>query len=556
MFVCSIARSDTVFMRFEDQFQKRYVILALLAVLVSVGFYSGSTAAAAPPTPDCGDGPDGGVLYVTDSGLEVIDDAAVRPAGGPFVNGTTIRLGNVTLSAQGQAALHLENASAPTVCLGSLNATATPVRLAIDGTGPIVLQGRASTLAVGPVKYDPDADNIDLAYATNASIAVRFPATELEAGTTVQAATASGTVLAEGTVDETGALALELPAGRAVVDLAVVPPPTPTPTPTRAPGEPTAPEIAVSSMALHFGNVTVGSTTTLAVTVANVESAGPALRVASTQVTGRDAGAFAVEDGAPFTLAPGEQREIAVAFTPESAGPKHAQLQLVSNATDAQIDVWLSNTRTVVRVQEVATDTDADPTAETIRIDAVNVTAGESLAINVTRPGLQSRAAHLETIEASLREGGNVTVNVTHSRDPGEDDAVFDLPDQVPMQYLVLEHSVPESAFAETGFTIRVNKSRFPAGAAPEELSVYRFANGTWEEQPVTVAEERADHYVYEVDTDGFSQFVVAAPAADTAGDQNGSRMVVLGLVIVAGIGLIVMVLLRQRRAESDEGDR
>lgn len=212
--------------------------MAVLIVLVVHRMVAiSAVAAAAQPDPDCADGPDAGVPYITDTGFEVVEDASIPPsADGPFVNTPTIRRGNVTLSADGGASVRLENLTANSVCLGALNAIATAVRVALDGATPVVLEGRATSLALGPIASDHDAEGVDLAYDANDSLTVAFPSTGRDPGTVIRPVDSeTGTVRTEETVDDSGALALTLPAGRAASDLATVTPPTPTQTGTPPP---------------------------------------------------------------------------------------------------------------------------------------------------------------------------------------------------------------------------------------------------------------------------------------------------------------------------------
>ena len=102
-----------------------------------------------------------------------------------------------------------------------------------------------------------------------------------------------------------------------------------------APGEITASD-------QDFGSVNVGDSTTRTVSVLN--NGGQSVDVDSASVSGADAGAFAVTSGgAPFSLAPGESREITVEFAPGTEGDKSADLD-ISTANANSETVALSGT--------------------------------------------------------------------------------------------------------------------------------------------------------------------------------------------------------------------
>ncbi len=104
------------------------------------------------------------------------------------------------------------------------------------------------------------------------------------------------------------------------------------------------PDIVVDRTTLSFGNVPVGSTSLLGVTITNQGSAD--LEVTETELTGEDTDQFAIADGsAPFTLAPQESVTITVSFTPSSDRGKNAVLRVSSNDPDEDsLDIILQGT--------------------------------------------------------------------------------------------------------------------------------------------------------------------------------------------------------------------
>jgi hypothetical protein len=102
-----------------------------------------------------------------------------------------------------------------------------------------------------------------------------------------------------------------------------------------APGE-------ITTSDQSFGSVDVGDSTTRTVSVLN--EGGQSVQVDSTTINGADAGDFAVTGGgAPFTLAPGENKEVTVEFAPSSDGAKNADLD-IATANANSVSAALSGT--------------------------------------------------------------------------------------------------------------------------------------------------------------------------------------------------------------------
>ena len=103
------------------------------------------------------------------------------------------------------------------------------------------------------------------------------------------------------------------------------------------------PAIAVDPSSLAFGDVVVGETKNLTLTMSN-----PGTGVLSGQVNPgpifAQNGFVLVSGGGTFTLEPGEDREVVVRLAPESAGPKSSTLEITHNAsgTASPVSVPLS----------------------------------------------------------------------------------------------------------------------------------------------------------------------------------------------------------------------
>ncbi|MGQ4554504.1 PKD domain-containing protein [Halobellus sp. GM3] len=289
-------------------------------------------------------------------------------------------------------------------------------------------------------------------------------------------------------------------------------------------GSAVAPSIDANPRNVDFGNVTVGETVSFNVTVRNLHSSKSNLSVRSTQITGKDPGDFEVSDGsdAPFSLEPGDSKKIQVNFTPSSQGTKEAQLQILSNAgNEPQIDVWLSNTRTYVVVQEVAADADRDSSA--VNLDANNVESGTTFSINVSKPGTRDRNASIDTIRMTTDHDGDFQMNITHQDDPVNH--TLDETDRESVQYIEQNYSVDSSVFDGTAFDYRVRKDQLPSGVDPEDVVFYRYntTRDAWVAHDSTLERTSDSNYLFSVDTPGFSELAVSVPAADDTDGSGGS---------------------------------
>lgn len=86
------------------------------------------------------------------------------------------------------------------------------------------------------------------------------------------------------------------------------------------------PAILVFPTSVNFGNVVVGATASLVVTVRDTGSAP--LQVSSVVVTSAE---FSAQPSGPFTVLPGQDQTVVVRFAPASVGTKMASLVLSSN---------------------------------------------------------------------------------------------------------------------------------------------------------------------------------------------------------------------------------
>ncbi|MFB6296507.1 MAG: choice-of-anchor D domain-containing protein, partial [Halobacteriales archaeon] len=108
-------------------------------------------------------------------------------------------------------------------------------------------------------------------------------------------------------------------------------------------GQGAVPDATLSTTALAYGASPTNSSTTRTVTVRNGGNA--TLVLSGTRLGGESPGAFAVvSSGGTTSLAPGESREISVAFAPAATGQQNATLSIPSNDPEGALNVSLSGT--------------------------------------------------------------------------------------------------------------------------------------------------------------------------------------------------------------------
>jgi len=287
-----------------------------------------------------------------------------------------------------------------------------------------------------------------------------------------------------------------------------------------------APRISTSTRNLNYGNVAFNSTKTLSVEVTNPSSSPANLTINGIDVFGIDSSPFRVTNDPMGPVVPGGSQRIDVAFTPVTASDeKQAQLRIHSDASlDSQTDIWMANTRTVVIIDEVS----SEQNESTVSIDANDIKSNTSLSLNVSRPSTREKSVGVDALNMTVKPDGYFDMNLTHADtasavgaspfDPGSD--------RETLQHMQLTHTLPNEEFDNTGLIFRVKKGTLPDGTPSDEITFRRYSNRTWNELSPTLREETSTHYVYTVETPGFSQFLVTSPTSNSSsgGDDTGGE--------------------------------
>jgi hypothetical protein len=98
-----------------------------------------------------------------------------------------------------------------------------------------------------------------------------------------------------------------------------------------------------------------------------------------------------------------------------------------------------------------------------------------------------------------------------------------DFDDAEPLASLVVIHAVPDRDIANVTFSLSVNRSRLTAlGVAPEDVSLRRYHDGTWNTVPTTAKNATATTVAVTARTEGFSRFALTVPAERQSGGGEG----------------------------------
>ncbi|MFB6283850.1 MAG: PQQ-binding-like beta-propeller repeat protein [Halobacteria archaeon] len=274
--------------------------------------------------------------------------------------------------------------------------------------------------------------------------------------------------------------------------------------------------VGVSPKNLNYGTVEVGEVKTLNVTIKNPSSTA-GIRMSDSRLVGPNKSAFSVTDGtdAPFTLGPDESHQVTVELAPVTKGVKNGQLQLFSNSSiDSQVDVWLTNEKTVLIVQQVET--------ESVKVTGKNLKNDSSISLNVSQPTTRKAEAGLDELNMTVENQSDFDMYVNNSESSGGvPDANIEGKDEA--MYVEINHeNLPSSEIDNTSFTIRVKKQF-------DDVGVYRYNTtmGEWRTLSVTKGKTLKNYVKYHVDTPDFSTFSVQAdPTSTGSGDGGGDDTV------------------------------
>jgi PGF-pre-PGF domain-containing protein len=102
-----------------------------------------------------------------------------------------------------------------------------------------------------------------------------------------------------------------------------------------------------------------------------------------------------------------------------------------------------------------------------------------------------------------------VTVTVTQSVDPTAESPAFDREDGTEDGgYVHVDHSIENDDVEDVTVRFRIHEDRLDPGERPDDVALYRHEDGTWNEVPTEQVDRTDDHYVFEAESPGLSNFV------------------------------------------------
>jgi PGF-pre-PGF domain-containing protein len=151
----------------------------------------------------------------------------------------------------------------------------------------------------------------------------------------------------------------------------------------------------------------------------------------------------------------------------------------------------------------------------TVNATVENASANEPVSVNVSHPARRNDSVAFDSVAVTPAKNANFTLNTTASDAPiANRTPTTDLPNGTQsLGFLSVDHSIDDENITNVTFTFSVQKDRVNASER-DEIALYRFKNGSWNELPTTLVETTDTHYVYRVRSPGLSEFAAGKQTA------------------------------------------
>ena len=153
------------------------------------------------------------------------------------------------------------------------------------------------------------------------------------------------------------------------------------------------------------------------------------------------------------------------------------------------------------------------PPSSVVEVSVKGAEAGDDVDLDVSPSAVEDDAVAFEGISLTVKRDGDFTMRVTNSREPLPGSPAFD-PEEAAesLGRIRLDHSITNEEVEEVSYTFRVSKAHLRATDTDfEDVSLYRHADGRWNELPTDVVGETETHYVFSADSPGMSEFAIGA---------------------------------------------
>lgn len=270
--------------------------------------------------------------------------------------------------------------------------------------------------------------------------------------------------------------------------------------------QPNPPAIALDTQSLTFDDAAVGEQSVRNVTVSNTGDGDLAIGSQTIQSGGSD---FEILTPLGGPIPPGESETLSVGFEPTTRNATAATLSLATNAPSSPTLVYLSSSRATA-------DVSLNRTANTTEVTASvrNATAGEAVSISVPSDPDDPASTDVDSVSVTPARNGSFDLDVSSSEEPPADASTFEAPDSTEPEglgYLNVTHSIPNENISQATIQYRVNQSQMDElEAEPEDFSLYRRVNDTWERVNTTFEREQNGTFVFSGTASGLSEWTAA----------------------------------------------
>ena len=270
--------------------------------------------------------------------------------------------------------------------------------------------------------------------------------------------------------------------------------------------QPNPPAVVLDTRSLTVGDAAVGEQSVRPITVTNTGDGEVTIGSQTIRPGGSDFEILTPLDG---PIPPGESEALSVGFEPTTRNATAATLSLATNAPSSPTLVYLSSTRATVDVSLNRTATTTEVTAS-VR----NATAGDAVSISVPSDPDNPASTDIDSVSITPARNGSFDLEVSSSEEPPADASTFEAPGSTEPEglgYLNVTHSIPNENISQATIQYRVNQSQMDElEAEPEDFSLYRRVNDTWERVNTTVEREQDGTFVFSGTASGLSEWTAA----------------------------------------------
>lgn len=270
------------------------------------------------------------------------------------------------------------------------------------------------------------------------------------------------------------------------------------------------PDIEVDREQLRFANVT---DQTVAETFTLTNDGTTPLTVDALRIVGPDRAAFEPAASSPFTIEPGQSREVPVRFTQSEPAARFATMHILSDDPEQpQRNLWLTNTPTVARVSPSHIKTDRTH----VNASVVDAAPNTTQSLNISWPATRDDTVAIDALSYTPERGGEFSINVTKRDAQFEGAPAFEPADGTEeVAFVSMDSTIANEDLQDVTVTFRVRQDQLAGDEAPDDVALYTHRNGQWVELPTTLVDESRTHYFFETESPGLLDFATGIKQAN-----------------------------------------